>query len=254
MREGIDYAWGRPSPKAIKAAGKSFVVRYVSTPGNSKNITADEVRALKAAGIDIAIVFETTAGRALAGYSAGRHDATSAISQVRAAGGPSGSVIYFAVDFDADATEQVAINAYLKGAASVLGHDRTGVYGGFWVVKRALDAGVCKFAWQTYAWSGGRWDYRAQLQQYDIFPPRLDGVAVDLNRATEPNFGQWGFHLSPEEELRERKGFYAWVAWRLGEGDWKPYGPRNPAVRPNVPRLISAAWWLRLKLFLRARA
>lgn len=45
--------------------------------------------------------------------------------------------------------------------------------------------------------------------------------------------------------LRERTGFYAWAAWRLGEGDWQAHGPRNPAVRPHVPHtiLVSRPLW-----------
>ena len=192
MREGVDYAWGDPGTKALKAAGKTFVCRYVSTFGNTKNITANEAKTLTSAGLDLAIVFETSAARALMGRQAGRNDATSAQKQVVAAGGPADSVVYFAVDFDATLAEQTAINDYLAGAASLLGKDKVGVYGGYWVVKRALDAGVCKFAWQTYAWSGGRWDPRAQLQQYQN-GVRIGGVSCDLDRATVDNFGQWNY-------------------------------------------------------------
>ncbi len=53
-----------------------------------------------------------------------------------------------------------------------------------------------------------------------------------------------------EDKLRAMTGYYAWVAWRLGEGPWKPYGPHNRLVRPDVPRLIPAAWWRRYTLFL----
>lgn len=55
---------------------------------------------------------------------------------------------------------------------------------------------------------------------------------------------------TPQDKLRAMTGFYAWVAWRLGEGAWKKYGKRNPKVRPDVPRVISAAWWARLAQFL----
>ena len=59
--------------------------------------------------------------------------------------------------------------------------------------------------------------------------------------------------VSPEQELRNKTGFYAWVAWRLGEGPWKSYGKLNSAVRPNVPTLIPPTWWTRLGQFLLAR-
>lgn len=58
---------------------------------------------------------------------------------------------------------------------------------------------------------------------------------------------------TPADVLRARTGWFAWVAWRLGEGDWRHYGPRNPVVRPNVPKAVPAAWWLRLSQFLANR-
>ena len=54
---------------------------------------------------------------------------------------------------------------------------------------------------------------------------------------------------TPQDKLRAMTGFYAWVAWRLGEGPFKKYGKRNPKVRPNVPKIISPAWWTRLARF-----
>lgn len=58
---------------------------------------------------------------------------------------------------------------------------------------------------------------------------------------------------TPEDILRERTTFYAWVAWRLGEGPWKRHGKLNKAVRPNVPWRIPLSWWRRYAVFLRNR-
>lgn len=55
------------------------------------------------------------------------------------------------------------------------------------------------------------------------------------------------------DKLRARTGWFSWVAWRLGEGDWRPYGKSNKTVRPNVPRLIPLSWWKRLAVFLANR-
>src|SRR5260370_707603 len=38
-------------------------------------------------------------------------------------------------------------------------------YGGYWAVRRLLDAGLIRRGWQTTAWSGGQWDSRAVLHQ-----------------------------------------------------------------------------------------
>jgi hypothetical protein len=187
---GIDYAVGDPQPARLKSAGVRFVCRYVSTRGNPKNLRAAEAKKLRDAGIDVVVVFETTAKRALAGRDAGLVDAKSALAQAKDCMPGDSAPIYFAVDFDATPGNQAAVNAYLRGASSFLGKDNVGIYGGFYPVKRALDAGVCKFAWQTYAWSGGQWDTRAQIRQYRNGQV-LAGMSVDYDRAMVADFGQW---------------------------------------------------------------
>lgn len=194
--EGIDYAFGRPSIAALKAAGVRFVCRYLSH-SPSKNLTHVEANELSAAGIWIVVVWETTAKRALDGYAAGALDAMDAQVMAQGCGKPEDRPIYFAVDWDAQPGQQAAINGYLDGAASVLGRDRVGIYGGYEPVSRALAGGHAAWAWQTYAWSGGRWAVDAQLQQYSN-DHTLDGVGCDYDRAEKSDFGQWRVGVTPD--------------------------------------------------------
>lgn len=55
------------------------------------------------------------------------------------------------------------------------------------------------------------------------------------------------------DKLRAKTGYFSWVAWKLGEGDWHTYTPANPHVRPNVPKVISPVWWKRYAQFLANR-
>lgn len=55
---------------------------------------------------------------------------------------------------------------------------------------------------------------------------------------------------TPQDKLRAKKGYFSWVAWKLGEGDWQNYGAANKKVRPNVPRVIPPLWWKRYAQFL----
>lgn len=185
---GVDYAWERPSITALTRAGVQFACRYLShDPG--KNLTRAEASALAAAKIWSVVVWETTAKRALAGKAAGAADATAALAQARTCGMPANRPIYFAVDWDVTSSQIPAVNAYLDGAASVLGKANTGIYGGYRAVNAALGA-HCAWGWQTYAWSSGRWVGEAQLQQYknDV---TLSGVSLDYDRATKTDYGQW---------------------------------------------------------------
>lgn len=61
------------------------------------------------------------------------------------------------------------------------------------------------------------------------------------------------YPLTPEEQLRAKTGWFMWVAWKLGEGAWKPYGAANRRVRPDVPLPVPPSWWSRYGKFLRNR-
>ncbi len=192
---GVDYAYGRPSITSLKNAGVEFACRYLShSPG--KNLTAAEAVRLSDAGIWIVVVWETTAQRALAGHAAGVQDAKDAAAQAKACGMPQGRPIYFAVDFDASSSQQSAINAYLDGVASVITKSRTGIYGGYNPVRRALDGGHCAWAWSTYAWSSSHLDPRSHLFQYSN-DHTIGGVGLDFDHALKPDYGQWKVGVSP---------------------------------------------------------
>lgn len=189
---GIDYAFAHPSPAATRAAGFAFVGRYVSpqaaSDASGKNLLPDECRALLAARLQIILFAEQWAGRMKDGMKAGAEDARH-FAAVTNALGLTGIAMYCAADWDATPSEQTPINAYLDGAAQVIGHGRVGIYGSFYVVKRALDAGKATYACQTLAWSGGQWDPRAQLRQY--LQISVGGVSVDLETAHAADFGQY---------------------------------------------------------------
>jgi hypothetical protein len=193
---GVDYAWGRPGPAALKTAGAHFACRYLSHDGSGKNLDHAEAKGLSDAGIWIVVVWESTANRALDGHAAGAQDARDAEAQGKACGMPGGRPIYFAVDFDASSGDQGAINDYLRGAASVLGTHRVGLYGGYGPVSRSFNAGTIAWGWQTYAWSGGQWDSRAQLQQYSN-DHLINGVGLDYDRAVKADYGQWRIGATP---------------------------------------------------------
>jgi hypothetical protein len=186
---GVDYAWARPSLGHLKSEGYGFVARYLSYDTTGKSLSAGEARAIEAAGMDVVVVWEESGTDALSGYAAGASDARAADAQARADGMPGGRPIYFACDFDAQPSQFGAIDAYFDGVASVIGRGRTGVYGGFGLVEHLFNASKVAWAWQTYAWSGGNWDSRAQLRQIQN---GVEGGSCDKDEAVAADFGQWG--------------------------------------------------------------
>jgi hypothetical protein len=198
---GLDYAGGRPGGATIAAAGYGFVVRYLSSGGASlpgKLLTPEEYADLQAHGVRIVANWETTADRMKSGFAAGAADARAALAQLQKIGHPADRPVYFSCDFDATPADQAAINDYLHGAASVIGVERVGIYGGYWPVKRALDAGAARWAWQTGAWSGGNIDPRIHIYQRIGFVT-VGGVQCDVNEARKDDFGQ---HPVPTKQTK----------------------------------------------------
>lgn len=104
-------------------------------------------------------------------------------------------------------------------------------------------------------------------------------AACVMERGTDPllwSFGHQGapniYHLSadkrphqllrnpvpqfiptPLNKLQKKTGYFAWISWKLGEGDWHGHGKANKHVRPSVPKIIPLAWWKRYTLFLANR-
>lgn len=201
---GADYSFGRPSPRALRLAGVKFVVRYVGGSGG-KALSRAEYDALVKDGIAVAVVFERYASRALEGYHAGVADAHEALAAVTALGLPGiNRPIYFAVDTDAGARSSTLTAAmeYLRGAVSVLGYGRVGVYGGYKVIHAAMNQRVCPWGWQTLAWSYGTWDPRSHIRQVGSMV--VDRNIVDKNVAYAVDFGQWPQPYTPPKPVTRR--------------------------------------------------
>ncbi len=93
---------------------------------------------------------------------------------------------------------------WFQGINSVLGVQRTGIYGGRDQCGWAISDGVVgassspgfRWAWQTRAWSGGQREPAAVLFQREVVTATdpgvvIDGVHVDVDDVLAPDFGQW---------------------------------------------------------------
>ena len=213
----IDFAEHLVPPDQIKPAGYDGVVVYVSEsrPGANfdfKPITRDYADALRAAGLHIVSNFQygkpgwPDPSDFTRGYDGGVADAQTALRLHTAAGGPGSAPIFFSVDEDIDFNtwKSLAVE-WFRGINSVLGADRTGIYGHSRACGWAIDDGVIGrsttaghlWAWQTSAWSGGAREPRAVLYQAVVSTasnpgPLLGGIHVDVDEVLASDFGQWG--------------------------------------------------------------
>ena len=243
----VDYAWGyHPGhAKALAKAGVTGVLRYCSRDPN-KDISSFEVKELKAAGIQIGLVYETSADWMLGGYARGVTAGTEALLRAKKAGLTPG-ILYLGADFDVSAAQQSNIDDAIRGGNTVVS---CGIYGGYNTVKRALDSGATVHAWQTSAWSHNLWDQRAVLQQYSN-GHIISGLAVDYNRAVSTNWGQWvggGVHSSPPKPPTAPSSKTFVVPGKLDEPIslraiarfLLPAGASDNAVQTELERLVHA--------------
>jgi glycoside hydrolase-like protein len=188
---GVDYAFSRPNIAQLAAAGKRFACRYGGPGSLSKQLSPGEAQALAAAGIAIVANAEGAAEGLLGGWSTGVSWAQDAEAHFAACGMPASRPIYFSVDFDVQSGQWAAVASALRGAASVVGASRVGVYGGRRAIEWARRDGAAAWFWQTYAWSGGVWVPGNHIEQYQN-GVSLAGATLDLDRALTDDFGQWG--------------------------------------------------------------
>jgi len=177
----------------------SFFIRYLADANSWKYFGWGEVENLLAAGYMIGSVFQEGKDGPKGGYNAGRAAATKALARTSVVGQPKYSAIFFAVDYDAPASDYDAFEAFLKGAQEVLGEDfYAGIYGKYAVIEEMGKRGACKYFWQTYAWSGGKFSKYADLYQYknDI---QVNGINVDLNECFNTDI-LWGQYTPPVEQ------------------------------------------------------
>lgn len=189
VAEGVDYSSSvsRPTVAELKARGYKFVVRYLSGYA-SKDITNAEYKQLRAAGIEVVLVYEKEQKRPEQGKAAGVEDAKTVQSLLAKYGLPHDAFVYYAVDYDT--TVGPNITGYFSGINSVRGLAKTGGYGGKKVVTALLDQKLASKVWQTLAWSPS-WDVRAALRQTKI-GVKYSGwpIDIDVNEAWATSYGQ----------------------------------------------------------------
>jgi len=194
-------------------------VVYVSEsrPGanfDAKPITREYADALREAGLELVSNYQygkpgwSAPSDYTRGYDGGAADAQTALGLHAAAGGGDSAPIFFSIDedIDLDTWKSVAVE-WFQGINSVLGVDRTGIYGHSRACAWAIDGGVIgrsttaghRWAWQTKSWSHDEREPMAVLYQDVVNSPSspgplLGGIHVDVDEVLATDFGQWDFH------------------------------------------------------------
>ncbi len=213
----IDFAHRLVPPDQVKAAGYDGALVYVSElrPGATfdfKPVTREYADGLRAQGLHVVSCYQygkpgwvNSPSDFTRGYDGGVADAQTALRLHGAAGGPDSAPIFFSVDEDIDAATWKSLGVkWFQGLNSVMGVERTGIYGGNRQLAWAINDGVIghsttpgyRWAWQTKAWSGGNREPAAVLFQTEVVtasdPGAMIGdVHVDVDLVLAADFGQW---------------------------------------------------------------
>lgn len=191
---GVDYAFSRPDPAALYAAGYRYAIRYGGPGGTGKHLTTTEAAALTDAGLWIVANAEGTTNGLLGGRAIGQQWAMQAALDFSACGMPTAiRPIYLSVDFDCQSGQWNSVLNGLIGAANSIGLQQVGVYGPYDVLTWAHAVGI-RWLWQAHApaWSHGRNANRhpnALIRQTG--PSMFGGQAYDRNEAYTDDYGQW---------------------------------------------------------------
>jgi glycoside hydrolase-like protein len=167
LARGIDLPTdARDVSLELKESRLDFVARYYRDPASRwPALSAGEARAVSSAGMDLVAVWESHSHRPdYFSYASGYYDALAAYRQAKAIGQPSGSAIYFAVDYNAQEPDvRGPVDQYFRGIAAGLAAAggpardyRVGVYGSGAVCDYLKRTRLAEYAWlsNSTAWTG----------------------------------------------------------------------------------------------------
>ena len=188
----------------IVASGIRFVVRYYSN-SVGKTITRAEALALSRVDLQVAVVYEDR-NNAIQYFSTqqGNKNAAKALSVAAGIGQPTGSAIYFAVDFDPSADQvRGPISDYFRAVVQAVAVAPTryavGVYGSGLTCRLIRDSGLATFTWLTGSTGFREYaQFRSQATLVQVSPQRTicaGKLSIDDDIAQSENFG--AFQIEP---------------------------------------------------------
>jgi hypothetical protein len=177
---------------SIKAQGYDFVARYLSQ-SHWKAVGPNEASAVASVGLALVLVYEDCPTcSSYFSFGRGQADGLRAAQQASLIRAPSNTVLYFAVDYDADSNDiSGAIKDYFNGVAGALRSYaaanqttyRTGVYGSGTTCGEITGAGLARCGWlaQSTGWRGHDTYHAWSIRQW--LPAVIAGLSVDPDDA-----------------------------------------------------------------------
>lgn len=248
--EGIDTAARLTAAQAriLRENGVSFVGRYLVPESMLKALTAKEAADIRAAGLALMLCWELGGEDLRGGAIKGAEHGARARQIAEAMGVPCGTIIYFAVDYNAPAGDYPLIEQYMLAAQTALGVKYVaGLYGHESIVEYLAQRGSVKKFWQCVAWSNMFSPYATVRQYAWQGDPRAKaveakiGVAVDLD-ATETLAGMWmpgNAYEDGGDTIIEPQPWYAEaMAWAKDAGLINDGRPNDSVTRAELATIL----------------
>ena len=254
--DGIDTAarLTAEQAKTLRENGITFVARYLVPEGLWKALTAKEAADIRAAGLALMLCWELGGEDLRQGAAKGAEHGARAKQLAEGLGVPAGVTIYFAVDYNAPASDFPLIEQYMLAAQTAMKNKYVaGLYGHERIVEYLGQRGSVKKFWQCVAWSNvfstfatvrqyaWQGDERAKAVQAKI------GVAVDLD-ATETLSGMWmpgntyddgGDTIIEPQPVKPTEPWYAEaMAWAKDAGLINDGRPNDPVTRAELATIL----------------
>ncbi len=233
---GLDYSARRLSGASIRAAGHSFVNRYLWFPGQGfPSLTAEEFADLSANGVEVHAIYEQNTNDPAGGWNSGVRMGTQAVASSKDAGLPQGHTIYMCADawLATNGIPVATAMSFLDGARSVINPAGylTGAYGFRDFIYAAQDGGHADRFWLCGAESGvrdGIHQYQRNYRTNPNGPDLVAGVAVDINSQYLPML---------EDDMGQLTGRQGEMLEQLYEAFAKPYVQNGVDVGDVLARL-----------------
>jgi hypothetical protein len=173
-----------PYAAGLNAASITFVWRYAASgPSNEwKEIQQPEAILLGLLGINLAIVWETTANRSLSGAMAGTADGEDCKAFMLTVGLPPGlgCIVCPTTDMDIAESQYDAVKAYYAAFAAALGAGyQIGCYGSGYLINKLKNDGVIVLRWETQSMGFDDSAADAAAGDYDVIQRAVANLTVN---------------------------------------------------------------------------
>jgi len=181
---------------SLYSNGYRFVCRYYCSNGSSKLLSTSESAKLTSSGLKRVVVFENSNNEySYFSKSQGSLDANKAVSLARARGQNTGTVIYFAVDYDASESEiKGNIMQYFAGVYSVLNSAGyyVGVYGSGLTCSIIKASSYCNYSWLSMSTGWRGYSSYTDWNIKQLKETTFSGIDIDTDQAnTLSGIGAW---------------------------------------------------------------